>query len=67
LHEHHLIIRVGAGLIQFVYGSHSRMAADLTIDKHLFLLPFLRVFLVDLMVYLGGVSTLRVGTVITRL
>ena len=24
LHEHHLIIRVGAGLIQFVYGSHSR-------------------------------------------
>ena len=23
-HKHHLIIRVGAGLIQFVYGSHSR-------------------------------------------
>jgi len=42
LHEHHLIIRVGAGLIQFVYGSHSRMAADLTLDKNLFLLPFLR-------------------------
>jgi len=35
LHEHHLIIRVGAGLIQFVYGSHSRMAADLTLDKNL--------------------------------
>jgi len=33
LHKHHLIIRVGAGLIQFVYGSHSRMAADLTLDK----------------------------------
>jgi len=36
LNEHHLIIRVGAGLIQFVYGSHSRMAADLTLDKNLF-------------------------------
>jgi len=33
LHKHHLIIRVGAGLIQFVYGSHSRMAADLTLDN----------------------------------
>ena len=30
LHKHRLIIRVGAGLIQFVYGSHSRLAADLT-------------------------------------
>ena len=26
LHKHHPIICVGAGLIQFVYGSHSRMA-----------------------------------------
>ena len=26
LYKHHPIIRVGAGLIQFVYGSHSRMA-----------------------------------------
>ena len=42
LHKHHLIIRVGAGLIQFVYGSHSRLAADLTLDKNLFLLPFSR-------------------------
>jgi len=33
LRKHHLIIRVGAGLIQFVYGSHSRLAADLTLDK----------------------------------
>jgi len=40
---HHLIIRVGAGLIQFVYGSHSRLAADLTLDKNLFSLPFSRV------------------------
>jgi len=36
LHKHHLIIRVGAGLIRFVYGSHSRLAADLTLDKNLF-------------------------------
>ena len=43
LHEHHLIIRVSAGLIQFVYGSHSRMVADPTLDKNLFLLPFSRV------------------------
>jgi len=45
LHKHHLIIRVGAGLIQFVYGSHSRFAADLTLDKNLFFLPFSRAFL----------------------
>ena len=45
LHKHHLIIRVGAGLIQFVYGSHSRLAADLTLDKNLFSLPFSRAFL----------------------
>ena len=36
LHEHHPIVRVGAGLIKFVYGSHSRMATDLTLDKNLF-------------------------------
>ena len=45
LHKHHLIIRVGAGLIQFVYGSLSRLAADLTLDKNLFSLPFSRGFL----------------------
>jgi len=44
LHKHHLIIRVGAGLIQFVFGSHSRLAADLTLDKYLFSLPFSRGF-----------------------
>jgi len=38
------MIRVGAGLIQFVYGSHSRLAADLTLDKNLFSLPFSRGF-----------------------
>jgi len=44
LHKPHLIIRVGAGLIQFVYGSHLRLAADLTLDKNLFFLPFSRAF-----------------------
>jgi len=44
LRKHHPIIRVGAGLIQFVYGSHSRMAADLTLDKNLFSQPFSRAF-----------------------
>ena len=43
LHKHHLIICVGAGFIQFVYGSHLRMAADLTLDKNLFSQPFSRV------------------------
>jgi len=48
LHKHHLIIRVGAGLIQFVYGLHSHMAADLTLNKNLFLQPFSRCFLLRL-------------------
>ena len=30
-HKHHLIIRVGAGLIQFVYGSHSRVATGVCV------------------------------------
>jgi len=44
-HKHHSIIRIGAGLIQFVYGSHSRLAADLTLDKVLFLPWFSRAFM----------------------
>jgi len=33
-HKHHSIIRVGAGLIQFVYfSSHLHLAADLNLDK----------------------------------
>jgi len=35
-HTHHSIIHVGAGQIHFVYGSHLRLAADLTFDKVLF-------------------------------
>jgi len=35
-HKHHSIIRVGAGLIQFVYGSHSRLATGVTSSRILF-------------------------------
>jgi len=36
LHKHHPIICVGAGLIQFVYGSHSRLATGVTSSRILF-------------------------------
>ena len=35
-HKHHLSIRVGAGLIQFVNKLHSRLATEITLDKSLF-------------------------------
>jgi len=35
-YKHHSIICVGAGLIQFVYGSHSHLAADLIPHRNLF-------------------------------
>jgi len=35
-HKHHSIICVGAGLIKFVYGSHSRVATELTHHRNLF-------------------------------
>ena len=38
-HKHHSITCDGAGLIHFVYGSHSHWAADLILHKILFL-PF---------------------------
>jgi len=44
-HKHHSIVRVGAGLIQFVYGSHSRLAADLILQMILFPLFFSWAFL----------------------
>ena len=40
LHKHHPIIRIGAGLIQFVYGSHLRLATEVTSSKILFPLFF---------------------------
>ena len=44
LHKHCPIVCVGVGLIQFVYGSHSRMAADLPLDTNRFSQPFSRAF-----------------------
>ena len=38
-HKHHPIIRVGAGLIQFVYRSHLHLATEATRDRNAFL-PF---------------------------
>ena len=58
LHNHHLIIRVGAGLIQFVYGSHSRLAADLTLDKNIF---FFR--LCGGVIYMKKSKQLHAGTI----
>jgi len=43
-HKHHSIICVGAGLIQFVYGSHSRLAVYLILHKVLFSPRFSRAF-----------------------
>jgi len=44
-HKHHSIIRVGAGLIQFVFDSHSRLASDLILHISLFSPWFSQVFL----------------------
>jgi len=45
LYKLHPIIRVVAGFIQFVYGSHSRMAADLTPRQKSIFAAFLRAFI----------------------
>jgi len=44
LHKHHPIIRVGAGLIQFVYRSHLRLAKEATRNRNAFSPFFPRVF-----------------------
>ena len=44
LHKHHQIIRVGAGLIQFVYRSHLRLTTEATRDRNAFSPFFVRVF-----------------------
>jgi len=44
LHKHRPIIRVGAGLIQFVYRSHLRLATEATRNRNAFLPFFARVF-----------------------
>ena len=43
LHKHHPIIRVGAGLIQFVYRSHLRLATEATRNRNVFSPFFARV------------------------
>ena len=44
LHKHHSLIRVGAGLIQFVHGSHSHFATGVTSSKNSNLAIFSREF-----------------------
>ena len=44
LHKHHPIIRVGAGLIQFVYRSHLRLAKEATRNRNAFSPFFARIF-----------------------
>ena len=44
LHKHHPIIRIGAGLIQFVYRSHLRLAMETTRNRNAFSPFFPRVF-----------------------
>jgi len=51
LHKHHLIIRVGAGLIQFVYGSHSHWATGVTSSKILYTAIFLCEFSLELAIH----------------
>jgi len=45
LHKHHPIIRVGAGLIHFVYRSHLRLVTEVTRNRNAFSLFFARVFI----------------------
>ena len=50
--KHHWIICVGAGLIQFVYKSHPRLATELTLNKVIFLQWFSRAFFPTIQSYL---------------
>jgi len=45
LHKHHLIICVGAGLIQLVYGPHSCMATGLPLSKKIYFRSHFRGFI----------------------
>jgi len=44
LHKHHPIICVGAGLIQFVYRSHLRLATEATVKTEIYFRHFSRIF-----------------------
>jgi len=50
LHKHHPIIRVGAGLIQFVYRSHLRLATEATRNRNALSPFFPRVFAMGKMI-----------------
>jgi len=52
LYKHHLIIRAGAGLIQFVYGSHSRGPRGSLHQKFYFCNFFARVFVLTICYWL---------------
>jgi len=47
LHKHHLITRDGAGLIQFVYRSHLRLATEVTRNRNAFSPFFARIGSID--------------------
>ena len=49
LHKHHPIIRVGAGLIQFVYRSILRLATEATRNRNAFSPFFPRIFFISLL------------------
>jgi len=59
-YKHHSIIRVGAGFIQFVYGSHSHLATGATSSRILFKFRnfFARVFaycIVPMLMFIAGI------------
>ena len=49
LHKHHPIIRVGVGLIQFVFRSHLRLTTEVTRNRNAFLPFFPRVSMILLL------------------
>ena len=51
-HKHHSIIRIGAGLIQFVYGLHSHLAADLIPKQRILFSPWFSRVLINSLVAL---------------
>ena len=62
LHKHHSIIRVGAGLIQFVYGSHSHLAMGVTSSRILFQ-PFFRARFDSYQMVVGTASSAKISKV----
>ena len=59
LHKHHPMIRVGAGLIQFVYRTHLRLATEATRKRHEFSTFFARVFICHAAIYCVSFCTTR--------